>query len=324
MTAQSSTSALAVGDHMKSSRQPTRPRSRTAQAVRRARGLALHAGLRAGLGVQQVVAPSVADRRALQLWCTLPPGSGRRRDNRPHPGDVVRLDVPRGGSAVAEVWGEGPAVYLMHGWGGWRGQLGAFVQPLLDAGYRVVAVDAPGHGEADPGFLGAGKGTFMECMEALQAAGREFGPAAAIIGHSMGSMVAAHVVRAGLPTERLVLIAPNHSFAEIVEHFARTLGLSARTRRHLVTALEEITERPLGDFDLEPLGADGSMPKTLVLHDRSDKETPHRVGESVAASWPNATLVTSEGLGHHRILTDPGTVAAAVGHVTGRVAAHSS
>ena len=301
---------------MSTSVAPVGPRLR---AGRRLRAGALHLGLRSVLGVLQVVAPLIADRRALELWCTLPPGSGRRRDNRPFPGDVVRLPVPRGGTAAAEVWGEGPVVYLMHGWGGWRGQLGAFVEPLMAAGSRVVAVDAPGHGDADPGFMGRGRGTFMEFLEALEAAGREFGPAAGIIGHSMGSMVAAHVVRSGLPAERLVLVAPNHSFAEIVEQFSGALGLSARTRRHLVTALEEITGRPLGEFDLEPLGADGSMPQTLVLHDRADRETPYRVGESVAASWPNATLIPSEGLGHHRILTDPGTVAAAVAHVTEQV-----
>lgn len=309
--------ARALGRAMSPSRTPAR--LRTARARRRIQGLARHAGLRASLAVLQVAAPARADRWALQLWCTLPPGSGRRRDHRPFPGDVVRLQVPRGGTAAAEVWGEGPVVYLMHGWGGWRGQLGAFVEPLLDSGYRVVAVDAPGHGDADPGFLGAGKGTFMEFLEALEAAGREFGPAAAIIGHSMGSMVAAHVVRDGVAAGRLVLVSPNHSFGEIVDHFSRAFGLSARTRRHLVAALEDITERPLEDFDLEPLGADGGMPETLVLHDRTDKETPYRVGESIAASWPNAMLVASEGLGHQRILTDAGTVATVVGYVTGRV-----
>ena len=305
---------------MNTSHRPARPRRRAARALRSTRSLALHASLRVYLAVLQVAAPKRASRRAFELWCMLPPGR-RRRDNRPHPGDVVRLEVPRGGTVAVEVWGEGPVVYLMHGWGGWRGQLGAFVEPLLAAGHRVVAVDAPGHGDADPGFMGAGKGTFVEFVEALEAAGREFGPAAGVIGHSMGSMVAAHVVRNGLPADRLVLIAPNHSFAEIIDQFTRALGLTARTRQRLVTALEEITIRPLGDFDLEPLGADGSMPETLVLHDRADKQTPYRVGESVAASWPNATLVTSEGLGHQRILVDPATVATAVGHITTRVIA---
>ena len=277
--------------------------------------------LRVSLKVLEVVAPAAADRRALELWCDLPPGSGLRRDFRPYPGDVVRVPVPRGGAVAVEVWGEGPVVYLMHGWGGWRGQLGAFVEPLAAIGHRVVAVDAPSHGDSDPSFMGRRRGTVMELMEALDAAGQQFGPAAGVIAHSLGCTVAAQVVRTSLPSERLVLIAPNHGFGEVVEQFSATLRLNPRTRDHLRASLEAITRKPIEEFDLEPLGADGSMPDTLVLHDRADKETPYRVGEALAAAWPNARLVTTVGLGHQRILADAGTVAAAVGHITDRVTA---
>ena len=122
------------------------------------RRVAAYAGLawlRTVFGVLQVVAPDAADRKALDVWCTLPPGARRRaHDHRPGGGEVVRLATARGGDAVAEVWGEGPVVLLVHGWGGWRGQLGRFVAPLVDAGHRVVAVDAPGHGDAGAGFMG--------------------------------------------------------------------------------------------------------------------------------------------------------------------------
>ena len=271
--------------------------------------------------VLQVVARDAADRKALDVWCTLPPGARSRRDLRPYLGDVVRLPVPRGGEIAAEVWGHGPVVYLMHGWGGWRGQLGGFVRPLVAAGHRVVAVDAPGHGDADPGFLGPRRGTVMEMIEALEAAGQEFGPAAGVVAHSLGCTVAGQAVRSGLSTERLVLVAPNHGFGELLDYFCRLLWLNRRTRKHLQGALEQITERPISDLDLEPLGADGSMPDTLVLHDRADAETPYRVGEALAATWPNARLVTTDGLGHDRILSDAGTVASAVEHITGQVPA---
>ena len=52
-----------------------------------------------------------------------------------------------GGQRVAGwSWGDGPAVYLVHGWAGVGGQLAAFVPPLLAGGFRVVTFDAPGHG----------------------------------------------------------------------------------------------------------------------------------------------------------------------------------
>ncbi|HEY5553551.1 MAG TPA: alpha/beta fold hydrolase [Cellulomonas sp.] len=277
--------------------------------------------LRATFMVLDVVAPSVAAAKALDLWCTLPANAGRRKDFRPGPGEVGRVRVPGGGEVALESWGAGPVVYLVHGWGGWRGQLGAFVAPLVAAGYRVVGFDAPGHGDSDPGVLGAGRGNAMEFMAALEAVAGEVGPAEGVIAHSMGCTTASMVVRSSLPTQRLVLVAPNHDFVGITKDFAQLLGFTERTRSRLQQDMEDFCERPIRDFDLAPLGADGTMPPTLVVHDRRDKETPYQVGADLAAAWPNATLVSTDGLGHQRILTDAGTIALAVGHITDRVGA---
>ncbi len=269
---------------------------------------------RAQLRVLEAVAPAAAERKAIDLWCTLPPGA-RTRDYRPSAGTVTRLPAPRGGDVVVETWGEGPTVYLVHGWGGWRGQLGAFVGPLVEAGYRAAAIDAPGHGEAAPGFRGKGRGTVMEMMDALEVTGRELGPAAGVIAHSLGTTAAAHVVAESLSTRRLALVAPNYGFEEVVRRFVGVLRLNERTTNALRASLEEATGRALADYDLGPLGADGTMPDTLVVHDRHDKECPYSVGASVAAAWPNGRLMTTSGLGHQRILADAAVVAAVVAHV---------
>ncbi|MBO3089543.1 alpha/beta fold hydrolase [Cellulomonas dongxiuzhuiae] len=298
----------------------TRATAATARASRGRRLVARSrlAYVRGRLRVLGVVAPRAAGAEAFALWCTLPGGSGRRKDDRPSAGEVVELTAPRGGRVVAESWGEGPVVYLVHGWGGWRGQLGAFVAPLVDAGHRVVAFDAPGHGDSDPSVLGPRRGTLVEVMEAFEVVGARFGDAAAVVAHSMGTTAASMVLRAGtLRADRLVLIAPNHDFADILADFARTLRLPVRVQRQLRAALEEFAGRSLSDFDLAPLGADGQLPQTLVVHDRRDKETPFAVGERVATAWPTATLVATDGLGHQRVLRDAATIELVVRDVTG-------
>lgn len=292
----------------------------TRRAWRRTRAGLTLAATRGQLRVLEALAPAAAERKAIDLWCTLPPG-GRTRDHRPGPGALAHLPAPRGGDVCVEVWGQGPTVYLVHGWGGWRGQLGAFVGPLVDAGYRVVAMDAPGHGDAAPGFMGPGRGTVMEMMEAFEVTGREYGPAAGVVAHSLGTTAAAHVVATSLPTQRLALVAPNYGFEEVVRRFAGVLRLGERTTSTLRRTLEDVAGRALADFDLGPLGVGGAMPDTLVVHDRRDKESPYEVGQAVAAAWPNARLVATSGLGHQRILADPAVVAAVVAHVTaGRTA----
>lgn len=286
---------------------------------RRLVGAARLAYVRTRLRVLGVVAPRAAGAEVLRLWCTLPGGAGRRKDFRPSPGELVELTARRGGPMVAEVWGEGPVVYLVHGWGGWRGQLGAFVAPLVAAGHRVVAFDAPGHGDSGPSVMGPGRSTLVEVMEALEVAAERFGEPVGIIAHSMGTTAASKALREGaVRTDRLVLVAPNHDVVDVIAQVARTLRLSARVQTLLHAGIEDFVGHPLSDFDLEPMGADGRLPQTLVVHDRQDKETPYVVGERIASAWPTATLVTTDGLGHQRILRDDVVVDLAVRHVTAR------
>jgi hypothetical protein len=76
----------------------------------------------------------------------------------------------------------------------------------------------------------------------------------------------------------------------------------------------------LAAFDLDVLYEQGAIPQTLVVHDRADKETPYRVGAQLATAWPRVRLITTEGLGHQRILADPVVVHTAVEHITDRAA----
>ena len=293
--------------------QPQRAaRSRTA----RARYALQLAAMRTQFRALDRLRPDAGAAKAMSIWTTLPGNAGRRKDFRPEPGEVFRVPTARGANAVVESWGEGPIVYLVHGWGGWRGQLGSFVAPLLACGRRVVAFDAPGHGEAEPGVFGPGKGTFPEMNEALAAVIEHVGPAEGVVGHSLGCHVAASVVHRGAPAQRLALIAPSNDFGEITHDFSRILGFGEATRSRMEAIMAEFLDEPISNFDLAGLGADGGLPPTLVVHDRLDKETPFAVGERLIAAWPTAQLLATEGLGHQRILADDGVVARVVEHVT--------
>ena len=47
---------------------------------------------------------------------------------------------------------------------------------------------------------------------------------------------------------------------------------------------------------------------TLVVHDRGDRQTPYADAARLVASLPDARLVTTDGLGHRRILQDRAVV----------------
>ena len=288
-------------------------------------------------------APRLGARLAVRMWMTLPastadagstagPGgrgadaAGRGAAGRPPlaaPGDRVVLEA----GVVTESWGDGPPVYLMHGWGGYRGQLSAFVAPLTEAGFRVVALDAPGHGESGPGMFGRGRALMPDFINALRAAITRYGAPHGVVAHSLGASAAAIATLDGLRTSRLVLIAPVSNVMSGIDIFSRAAGVGPRVRARMPRRIERITRMSAGHFDIALRAAeDDELPPALVIHDAGDKRVPFDNGALVAAAWPDARLEPTEGLGHLRILRDPavlGSVAAFLTGVSPRAAAEA-
>jgi len=267
--------------------------------------------------VLERTAPALGARWAERLWFTVP-RSGGRRDRLVPPGRPFR--VPVGGRTVAgELWGEGPGerplVYLVHGWGGWRGQLDAFAGPLAEAGHRVVAFDALSHGDSDPGPAGPGRSTILELADALTAVVAAHGPAAAVVAHSLGATATAYAMRDGLAVGRAVFVAPMADPLPYTRTFAGRLGFGERVRTRLVPRIERRVDRPLSAFAVPAMAATMPTPPLLLVHDRQDAETGWSDSDAIARAWPGARLVTTSGLGHRRILRDPAVVAEVVGFV---------
>lgn len=267
--------------------------------------------VRSAVGAVDRVAPELVARGALRLWCT--PARAK------HPSAIPGGTAFRTGPIAGQVWGDGPAVYLVHGWGGHRGQLRSLVEPLLAAGLRVVAYDAPAHGDSGPGALGRRRTTLPEMMSALGTVIDAHGPARAVVGHSMGAAASALAVLDGTPTERLVLVTPLADPSTYTVGFAHALGFSERTRHRFVVRMEKLAGRRLAELDIPVRAANAGrpLPATLVLSDRADKEADHADGTRIARAWPGAELVVSDGLGHRRILRDDETIKRIVAHVTG-------
>ena len=92
------------------------------------------------------VLPGPVGRTAHDLWFTAPP----RMAALPVPEGGAEFEVEAQGHPIRGlVWGEGArTVYLVHGWGGRGAQLAALVEPLVEAGHRVVMFDMPAHGDS--------------------------------------------------------------------------------------------------------------------------------------------------------------------------------
>lgn len=259
------------------------------------------------------VASGRAGRLARDLWFSVPP----RMAELPVPEGGEPFEVEAQGHLVRGlVWGRGPTVYLMHGWGGRGSQFGAMVEPLVEAGRRVVMFDAPSHGDSDPGPAGQRTSNGVEFARALDAVFCRFGPAEAVIAHSMGTISTYLAIRFGwLGSERLVFVAPMVEFNSLLDHFQQALGFGPRTRRALDREIEDFVGLSVRDFDARVQARHVDPRPTLVISDRGDRQTPYADVVDFAKSI-GAPLITSEGLGHRKVLRDPALVRSVVDFVT--------
>jgi len=211
------------------------------------------------------------------------------------------------GRVAAWAWGQGPAVALVHGWGGRGGRLAtAFVQPLVSSGFSVVTFDGPGHGASD-GRLSSMPQLARALAAVADAAGSLFG----IVAHSMGGSASALAIAQGLQVERAVFIAPAADPARYAQDFAKLLAIGPAALAGMRRRSEARLRFRWSDLNV-PRFAAGLATPLLVVHDRGDATVPWEEGAAIAAAWPGAEFVTTTGLGHRDIVRDRDVVARAV------------
>ncbi|MDX6259853.1 MAG: hypothetical protein QOH84_1541 [Kribbellaceae bacterium] len=273
------------------------------------------------------VAPAVGAKLLDTIWFRLPQVSEKAKRLRVELLEASALELPfEGGTIRGRIWGsagpdvvDGPTVYLVHGWGGWGLQLAAFIPPLLDAGFRVVAFDAPSHGESEAGRDGAQRSTLPELADAFEAVVAAYGPAYGVIAHSLGAAAVTLALRDGFGARRIVFLATATDFREGLVQYEAHLGFGPRIRAGF---LRRFSRRfgPMESYAVplivDALAEERELPALLVIHDRSDRETSADGSIALVNVWPDAKLQLTDGLGHNRVLRDPAVVGAATSFLT--------
>ena len=220
----------------------------------------------------------------------------------------------RGRNLASWRWGppEAPGVLLAHGWGGYAAQMHAFVPQLLRAGFRVIAYDQPAHG------LSEGKLTGLpDFAGALAAIAQHHGNVRHVVAHSLGGPAVSIALSRGLDLESAVLVSPPSDLVGYSRQFARWTWMPEALRRRMQAAIEE--RYGLRWFEIEvPRLAPRLKTPALVIHDHADSFVPWEQGAALARAWPGARLLTTEGLGHGRILENDVVLRAATDFIAGR------
>lgn len=238
----------------------------------------------------------------------------------------------------------GRAVILLHGIGGgraiWRGSVAA----LAAAGFDAIAVDLPGYGDST-GIAPGGVATMAAAVQALMDAVDL--PRAAIVGHSMGGMVAQELVAdAPQRVSALVLACTSPAFgkadgdwqarfvaerlapldaggglpalaAALVPGMVGPLASAAGVAlaRQVMGAVPEATYRrvlaAIVAFDRRAALPAITVP-TLCLAGALDRTAPPEVMRRMAERIPGARYVELAGTGHIANVEQPAAFDAAV------------
>ena len=268
--------------------------------------------LRPAAATLSAVAPALAAGVAERLFLAPP-----RHEQPAHEATALspaRSTIVDAGTPITTwTWGRGPAVLLVHGWGGRGGQLAGFVPALVANGYSVVTFDAPGHGRSP-----APESSLIAFVAAIHAASRALGPVHGVIAHSIGAAAAACALRDGLRTGAAVFLAPPADLTLHADIMVEALGFGRRARELMRERIERRLGVPWSTLDVASFAAQMRTP-LLVIHDREDAEVPWQEGAIIARAWPGARLSTTSGLGHRRLVRDPEVVRQAVDFLLGEL-----
>lgn len=180
----------------------------------------------------------------------------------------------------------------------------AFVDPLLEAGFSVLAQDHPGHGESEGDQCNAL--WVSECWD-IQA--QKHGGFHGAITHSFGSLGINLYHSRGGELRRAVQLAPFNEVIKRFLEFSAALDFSEEEER----AFLDYCDNWFGQGRLAGIKGELIAPlmkaKALIIHDEADQDIPPKDGQALASAWPEAEFVLTSGLGHRRIVRDKGVLA---------------
>ena len=146
-----------------------------------------------------------------------------------------RVDVAGIELAVVEAGAGGEPLMLVHGWTGSKEDFGDWMEAFADAGFHVVAPDTRGHGSSAKPESESDYSFEIYAGDVLGLASALGWDRFALLGHSMGGMIAqVAALRAPERLTSLVLMDTHHGAIEVdragvelAAEAARTMGTSA-------------------------------------------------------------------------------------------------
>ena len=241
------------------------------------------------------------------------PGGTRKVVRRPKTDvEATQEMVPyRDGFISTRAWGDadGKTVLLIHGWAANQTDMFPYIPKLLDAGFKVVAMDLPAHGESSFEFAG-----LNHLGDGVLVVGNYYGQLKGVIAHSVACAATQLALSNGMKVERVVMLASPNNYEAKTLDYAKYKGFNDEQTKEFIAALKELDARvEIRSRDFVPQ----FETPALIVHSADDSVIPIAIGEQLAAMWKNSRFLKVDGLNHRGVLKDELVIRSAIEFLSG-------
>lgn len=197
------------------------------------------------------------------------------------------------------VWGSSHrTVMLIHGWDGMALDYYKMIPALLEAGYRVVAIDGPAHGGSE-----GETSNLLHFKEAMVQLIEKIGTPYAIVGHSMGGGASAYMLMEyNIIVNRLVMMAIPISSGRFFEQVFAMLKVPVKMQRIFFKGMEEQFNMSVDQMNLAKRKEKIKADKAMLIYDEDDDVVSLPDIKHFLSLRPEIKGVNVKGAGHNTII----------------------
>jgi predicted alpha/beta hydrolase family esterase len=192
-------------------------------------------------------------------------------------------------------WGNGcKKVLLIHGWASNTFRWKATIEHLIENDFTVYAFDAPAHG------LSSGKILHLILYsKIIDLFLKEYKEVEHIISHSIGGFATIYWLYQNQQNKmkKIVVLGAPGEAEDFFNYYKKTLGLTDKTLKILIAEFVKLLGHEPSYFSASKF-AKQVQTKSLIIHDKEDKDTSYENSIKLNSTWKNSKLMLTQGLGH--------------------------
>ncbi|NRA87542.1 MAG: alpha/beta fold hydrolase [Rhizobiales bacterium] len=258
------------------------------------------------------IAPALGAKIAVELF-SRPKRFDRTLEEKALFKDAKQIKFSSG--RIANQWSNNfdakqPIALMIHGWESRGTTFHKLIRSLVAKNYRVITWNAPAHG-ASPG----NKTNLLEMTFALaEDLKQEYITPDAIVGHSMGGAIIGLLSKLmSLPKSVTIISCPT-DITGIFKRYFDLIKVSKRSQTLILEHINNLSQYNIDDMSLVNLTI-YKQSSVLIIHDKNDKEIPYSDFLALKNKWQGGEFLSTEGLGHRRILRDDALVEKITNHI---------